>query len=185
MLERLAVAIEARDTGTGDHIKRVGTLSADLAQALGMEAETVELIRLAAPLHDIGKISIPDHILLKREGLTDDEVAQMREHTVVGAKMLSQGSSKLLRMAETIALSHHERWDGVGYPHKLAGEVIPLVGRIVAVADAYDAIVHARSYKPALSRVQALQEILRCAGTQFDPNVVSALVAIEETRGVR
>jgi putative nucleotidyltransferase with HDIG domain len=180
MLERLAVAIEARDTGTGDHIKRVGALAADLAEALGLDVETRELIRLAAPLHDIGKISIPDHILLKREGLTEAETQLMREHTTVGAKMLSQGTSKLLRMAETIALSHHEFWNGQGYPHQLAGEVIPLVGRIVAVADAYDAIVHARPYKPAMSRAQALQEILRCAGTQFDPRVVAALVKIEE-----
>ena len=182
MLERLAVAIEARDSGTGDHIKRVGALAADLALALGLDEETTELIRLAAPLHDIGKISIPDHILLKREGLTETEIVLMREHTVVGAKMLSQGSSKLLRMAEAIALSHHEHWNGAGYPHQLSGEVIPLVGRIVAVADAYDAIVHARPYKPAISRELALKELVRCSGTQFDPNVVSALVSVEEMR---
>ena len=184
MLERLAVAIEARDSGTGDHIKRVGALSAELARMLGLDVETTELIRLAAPLHDIGKISIPDHILLKREGLTEAETLLMREHTVVGAKMLSQGSSKLLRMAEAIALSHHEHWNGAGYPYQLAGEVIPLVGRIVAVADAYDAIVNARPYKPAISRELALKELLRCAGTQFDPKVVSALVSVEEMRGV-
>jgi putative nucleotidyltransferase with HDIG domain len=182
MLERLAIAIEARDSGTGDHIKRVGALAADLAQALGLDNETTELIRLAAPLHDIGKISIPDHILLKREGLTEMETALMREHTVVGAKMLSQGSSKLLRMAETIALSHHEHWNGAGYPYQLTGEVIPLVGRIVAVADAYDAIVNARPYKPAISRELALKELVRCSGTQFDPQVISALVLVEEMR---
>ncbi len=183
MLERLAIAIEARDSGTGDHIKRVGVLAADLAQALGLDTETTELIRLAAPLHDIGKISIPDHILLKREGLTEMETALMREHTIVGAKMLSQGSSKLLRMAEAIALSHHEHWNGAGYPYQLTGEVIPLVGRIVAVADAYDAIVNARSYKPAISHELALKELVRCSGTQFDPQVVSALVLVEERRG--
>ena len=183
MLERLAIAIEARDSGTGDHIKRVGALAANLAARLGLDAETTELIRLAAPLHDIGKIGIPDHILLKRKELSQSEIELMREHTVVGAKMLSHGTSKLLRMAEAIALSHHEHWNGAGYPYQLTGEMIPLPGRIVAVADAYDAIVHARSYKPAIPREQALSEIARCAGTQFDPNVVTALLALETLQG--
>lgn len=182
MLERLAAAVEARDAPTGSHIKRVGTLSVALARKMGLEEELVEMIRLAAPLHDIGKISIPDHILFKREGLSPQESQIMRDHTLIGARMLSQGTSRLIRMAEMIALSHHEYWNGAGYPHQLAGEQIPLPGRIVAVADAFDAMISKRPYKLAYTLPRALEEILRCAGTQFDPKVVAALVEWVESR---
>lgn len=182
MLERLAAAVEARDAPTGSHIKRVGMLAAALARQMGLDAEMVEMIRLAAPLHDIGKISIPDDILLKQEGLSEQEAQIMRDHTVTGAKMLSQGTSQLIRMAETIALSHHEFWDGSGYPRQLAGEQIPLPGRIVAVADAYDAMISERPYKLAYTLQTALGEIRRCAGTQFDPRVVDALVELIESQ---
>ena len=178
MLERLAAAVEARDAPTGNHIKRVGHLAAALARQMGLDEEGVEMIRLAAPLHDIGKISTPDHILLKRQGLSAQETQVMRDHTLTGARMLSQGTSRLIRMAETIALSHHEFWDGTGYPHQLAGEHIPLPGRIVAVADAYDAMLSERPYKPAYTVQKALEEIQRCAGTQFDPGVVAALFQV-------
>lgn len=182
MLERLAAAVEARDAPTGNHIRRVGTLAAALARQMGLDVEMVEMIRLAAPLHDIGKISIPDDILLKQEGLSEQEMQIMRDHTVSGAKMLAQGTSRLIRMAETIALSHHEFWNGTGYPRQLAGQEIPLPGRIVAVADAYDAMISERPYKLAYTLRSALDEICNCSGTQFDPSVVAALVRLIESQ---
>ncbi|HET9224265.1 MAG TPA: HD-GYP domain-containing protein, partial [Roseiflexaceae bacterium] len=140
----------------------------------------VELIRLAAPLHDLGKIGIPDHILLKPGRFTSTEYEQMKSHVAIGARILSGGRYALLRMAEEIAFTHHERWDGSGYPLGLAGEAIPLTGRIVAVADTFDALTHARPYKQAWPIAEALAEILRQGGEKFDPDVVAALVRLYE-----
>ena len=134
------------------------------------------MIRQAAPMHDLGKIAIPDAILMKPGPLDAAERASVERHTLEGARMLEGGTMPLVRMAETIALSHHERWDGTGYPHRLKGEEIPLVGRIVAVADVYDALLSERPYKPAWSVEDAVGEIRRNAGTQFDP----ALIAVFE-----
>jgi len=174
ILERLARAAEFRDDDTGLHTRRVGHVSALLAETLGVGAADVELIRRAAPLHDIGKIGIPDAILLKHGRLTPEEEAVMRTHTVIGAEILAGSDVPLLLLAQDIALSHHERWDGTGYPRGVVGSAIPLVGRVVAVVDVHDALTHPRPYKPAWSHADALTEIENQAGRQFDPDVVRA-----------
>ena len=176
VLERLAAAAEYRDDETGQHTHRVGTLAAKLARALGLPAEQVELVRRAAPLHDVGKIAIPDSILLKPGRLTAEEYAVMQAHALVGARILSGGRSPLVQMAERIARGHHERWDGTGYPDGVAGEQIPLEARIVAVADVYDALTSDRPYRPAWPRERVLAEIAQSAGTHFDPRVARAFL---------
>lgn len=172
ILERLARAAEFRDDDTGFHTRRVGHVSGLLAETLGVAAPEVELIRRAAPLHDIGKIGIPDAILLKQGRLSADEEAVMQAHTVIGAEILAGSDVALLHLAQDIALTHHERWNGMGYPNRVAGEAIPLVGRIVAVVDVHDALTHARPYKAAWSHADALAEIEEQAGKQFDADVV-------------
>jgi putative two-component system response regulator len=132
----------------------------------------------AATLHDVGKIGIADDILLKPGKLSDPEYVAMRLHTTMGAKLLSEGHSEVIKMAETIALSHHERWDGKGYPAGLKGDEIPLEGRIVAVVDVLDALTHERPYKPAWSLEDALHEIKGLSGTHFDPSIVEALLCL-------
>ncbi|WP_102125946.1 tetratricopeptide repeat protein [Deinococcus planocerae] len=175
---RLATAAEYRDDATGEHTWRVGHGTARLAAHLGLPAAQVELARVAARLHDVGKIGIPDAILLKAGPLTPGEYDEMRAHAALGARLLASGESALLQMAEDIAWSHHERWDGRGYPRGLAGEAIPLMGRIVAVADVFDALTHARPYKAAWTREQALAELHRGRDTQFDPRVVDAALCV-------
>jgi putative two-component system response regulator len=177
-LQRLALAAEYRDDDTGLHTKRVGLAAAHIAEALGLPPAQVNLILLAAPLHDVGKIGISDAILLKPGKLTDEECDTMRQHTVIGAKILSGSTSPWLQLAEEIALSHHERWDGRGYPQKLAGEDIPLVGRIVAVADVFDALTHERPYKKAWPVGEALAEIEAQSGRQFDERVLQAFFTL-------
>lgn len=177
ILGRLALAAEYRDDDTGEHTKRVGRMSAQIAQALGLPKAEVELIRLAAQLHDVGKIAIPDSILLKPGKLTNEEFEFMKTHTVLGAKMLSGGRFPLLQRAEEIALSHHERWDGTGYM-LLQGEMIPVAGRIVTVADVFDALTSERPYKKAWPRNQAIEEIQHQRGRQFDPRVVDAFLEV-------
>jgi putative two-component system response regulator len=177
ILERLAAAAEYRDDATGKHTKRVGQISGMIAYALQHPAAEVELIRQAAPLHDVGKIGIPDSILLKPGKLTCDEFDMMKTHTTIGAGMLANGRSALIQMAECIALSHHERWDGTGYPGRIKGEEIPLVGRIVTLADVFDALTHERPYKAAWPVQEALAEIERQSGQQFDPRVAAAFLA--------
>lgn len=175
ILERLARAAEHRDDDTGQHTRRVGELSARIARHLGLSSGTVELIRRAALLHDVGKIGVPDSVLLKSGPLEPGEREIMQRHTRYGGEILADSESELLRMAETIAVSHHEWWDGSGYPAGTAGVEIPLVGRIVAVADAFDALTHERPYKKAWSVDEALAEIASLAGRQFDPDVATAL----------
>jgi putative two-component system response regulator len=152
-------------------------MSALLAKQLGMADAQVSLIRRAAPLHDVGKIGVPDKILLKLGKLTEEEFAIVKTHTVIGARILSGGKFPLLRLAEEIAFSHHERWDGAGYAG-LSGTDIPLAGRIVAVADVFDALTQQRPYKPAWSVGEAIAEIERQRGQQFDPGVVEAFLRI-------
>ncbi|BDP43368.1 hypothetical protein DAETH_33370 (plasmid) [Deinococcus aetherius] len=178
IVTRLAVAAEYRDDLTGEHTQRVGHVSALIAQELGLPHEDVALLRIAARLHDVGKIGIPDAILLKPGKFTPEEFERMKAHTLIGARILSGGHSRLLRMAEEIAESHHERWDGTGYPYGRAGASIPITGRIVSVADVFDALTSERPYKRAWPYEEALAELRRNAGIQFDPEVVEAGVRV-------
>ncbi len=184
ILYRLARAAEYRDDVTGRHAERVGLLSATLASELGLSPAETDLIYRAAPLHDLGKIGVPDAILLKPGPLTPAETAVMQSHTTIGAEILGGSLHRILEVARAIALSHHERWDGGGYPHGLVGVAIPLPARVVAVADTFDTITHTRSYKEARSAASAFGEIARCSGSQFDPAVVDALQAIVDRVGL-
>lgn len=181
ILERLAQAAEFRDDDTGQHTQRVGEMAGRIAEAIGWKPARVELLRLASPLHDVGKIGIPDSILLKPGKLTADEFATVKQHAQLGAHLLQNGRSALVSLAHSIALNHHERFDGRGYPHGLQSDNIPLEGRIVAVADVYDALTHHRPYKAAWSCAEAIAEIQRGAGTQFDPGVVKAFSEVVES----
>ena len=180
MLNRLAAAAECRDDDTGQHQHRVGALAAAVAGELGVPWRAVELVRRAAPLHDVGKIGIRDAILLKPGPLDPDELAVMRTHTVLGARILARGQSELVRTAEDIALCHHERWDGSGYPRGVAGEQIPLSARIVAVVDFFDALTHDRPYRPAFPPERALDDLRRERGAAFDPGAVAAFERVVE-----
>jgi len=179
-LHRLAIAAEYRDDETFEHTGRVGVSAAAIAERLGLGADQVKLVREAAPLHDVGKLAIPDRILLKPGKLTAQEWEVMKAHAALGADLLSGSSSPVLQMAAVIAASHHERWDGTGYPSGLAGEEIALVGRVVAVADVFDALTHDRPYKPAWPVDQAVGEIRRAAGSQLDPRVVAAFLTLHK-----
>ncbi|GIU95531.1 MAG: hypothetical protein KatS3mg012_1988 [Gaiellaceae bacterium] len=182
LLHRLALAAEYRDDDTFAHTERIRVSVALLAHELGLPDEEVALLREAAPLHDIGKLGVSDTVLLKPGTLSSEEVAHMRAHTVLGARLLSGSSSRVLQLAEEIARGHHEWWDGSGYPHGLRGEEIPLCARIVAVADVFDALTHARPYKPAWSVEEAVAEIRRLSGRQFDPRVVDAFCRLDPYR---
>jgi PAS domain S-box-containing protein/putative nucleotidyltransferase with HDIG domain len=184
MLARLAAAAEFRDDDTGQHTRRVGDLSFAIAERLGLPAAQLELIRLAAPLHDVGKIAIPDSVLGKPGKLTADEFTLMKTHTTVGAKMLTGSGFALLDVAGQIALTHHERWDGTGYPAGLAGDAIPIAGRIVAVADVFDALTHARPYKIAWTAADATAEMRTQSGRQFDPQVLTAFLSLDRAATV-
>ncbi|MEA2468606.1 MAG: hypothetical protein QOJ57_2732 [Thermoleophilaceae bacterium] len=181
VIQRLARAAEYRDDDTGEHTRRVGDLSARIGAALDLPDGQLKLLRGAAPLHDVGKIAIPDGILLKRGRLTKDEFERMKAHAPKGAAMLAGREFPLLAMAEEIALTHHERWDGAGYPAGLSGTAIPLMGRIVAVADVFDALTHERPYKRPWTVKAAVAEIQRQSGHQFDPDVVSAFMQLVPT----
>ncbi|MCA9035503.1 MAG: response regulator [Planctomycetaceae bacterium] len=208
LIHCLARLAEFRDNETGHHVIRVGRYAGLLARRLNVAPELAELIEQAAPLHDIGKIGIPDEILLKPGKLTPEEFELMqkhvglgkrvfqplpyedaqslRNHTVLGELMVSIGSSPLLQMAAEIALTHHERWDGTGYPIGLKGEDIPISGRIVAVADVFDALSSKRPYKPALPLDRCFEILLECRGTHLDPAVVDAfLTARDEILQIR
>jgi putative two-component system response regulator len=178
MIERLALAAEYRDDETNEHNRRVGALSAKLAKAVGMTPEDSGLLRRAAALHDIGKIGIPDALLFKPSGLTYSEVRVMRTHAAIGARILGGSRIPLLQLAETIALTHHERWDGMGYPNRLKGDDIPIAGRIVAVADAFDAMTSTRPYRAARSVGDALALLRREYDRQFEGRLIDALEAI-------
>jgi putative two-component system response regulator len=180
---RLAIAAEFRDDNTGQHTKRVGEMSALLARQLGLPKSQVSLIRRAAPLHDVGKIGVPDRILMKPARLTPEEFDVVKTHTVIGARILSGGKFPLLRLAEEIALSHHERWNGEGYAN-VRGSAIPLAGRIVTVADVFDALTQQRPYKPAWSVAEAIAEIEAQRARQFDPDVVDAFLRAIDQRQV-
>ena len=174
-VEILAMASEYRDDDTGQHSHRVGDMSAAIAEELGMNEDFVEALRLVAPLHDIGKIGIPDYILHKPGKLTTEEYEAIKLHVSIGAKLLYGKSSPLLNLAWEIAKFHHERWDGRGYGTGLVADGIPISARIVAVADAFDAITNDRPYRKGRSASEAMEELNSMSGKQFDPKVVEAL----------
>jgi putative two-component system response regulator len=181
-VECLARAAEYRDDDTGRHTQRVGQTAARLAGALGLADKEIAMLRRAAPLHDVGKIGIPDSILLKPGKLSSEEFETMKTHSVIGCTIMAQHHTALLQQAADIALTHHERWDGSGYPRKLAGEDIPVSGRIVAVADVFDALTHERPYKEAWLPEKAVAEITSQSGRQFDPRVVEAFLQARARR---
>jgi response regulator RpfG family c-di-GMP phosphodiesterase len=180
VVRRLALAAESRDEETGEHIDRMSGLCYRLGRAVGMSQERAELLRHASLLHDVGKIGIPDRILLKPGKLDADEWEIMKAHTEIGASILTGSSSPMLQLAERIALTHHERWDGSGYPAGLASDAIPLEGRICAICDVYDALVSERPYKRAWSPEEALAEIRKESGSHFDPKLAEAFLALAD-----
>jgi putative two-component system response regulator len=169
IVRRLAQAAEWHDDTTGQHISRMSKLAHRLAIAAGMDRERAEMMLQASALHDIGKIGIPDRVLLKPGKLDAEEWELMQTHTTIGAQLLAGSSSEVVQMAEQIALTHHERWDGKGYPHGLAGEDIPFESRICTIADVFDALVSERPYKKAWPVSEALAEIARMSGSAFEP----------------
>ena len=181
MITRLAAAAEFRDKDTGEHLRRMSRLSTLTARRIGWDEERVKLIEHASPLHDIGKIAVPDAVLLKPGPLDDEEWELMRAHTVHGGRILADGQDELTRMAHDIALYHHERWDGNGYPNRLAGKEIPEAARIVALADVYDALRSRRPYKPPMPHEKAAAIIREgTASGQFDPDIARAFLAALE-----
>lgn len=182
---KLSFVAEFRDPDSAEHLSRISRVSRLLAETMGLPDDQVRCLELAASMHDIGKCSIPDEILLKPAALTADERVTMQAHTVVGARLLADASSPVLRMAEVIARCHHERWDGTGYPNGLAGTKIPLVARIVGLADVYDALVTRRVYKAAVAPERASEILRQDSGRHFDPEVVEAFFESEDQiRGI-
>src|SRR3954467_2220150 len=179
LAHRLAIVAEYRDDETGAHAARVAAVSGAIARALELPEDYARLIEIAAPLHDLGKVAIADAILLKQGPLTDSERCVMEEHTTTGAQMLDGSEIPVLRVARAIALSHHERWDGTGYPNRLAGSRIPLPGRIVAIADVFDALTSDRPYKRAWPLADALAEIRSLRGSHFDPAIADAFLRLD------
>ena len=175
-IERLSIAAEFKDTTTALHIKRLSKFCRIIADGLHLPPREAEIIEQAAPMHDVGKISIPDEILMKPSRLTAEEWTLMQQHPAIGAKLLRDSSSELLQAGEIIARTHHEKWDGTGYPGNLAGDEIPLFGRICAVADVWDALTMIRPYKPSLSHNEALRIIKEGRGTHFDPEIISVFI---------
>lgn len=177
IIRKLGRAAEFKDNETGNHVVRMGHYSMILAAQIKLSKETQELLGLTAPMHDVGKIGIPDHILRKPATLTTEEMDLMKKHPLFGAEILGPDDDVLMQTAREIALSHHERWDGTGYPYGLKGEAIPLVGRIVAVADVFDALISARPYKRAFSIEETMEYMTSQAGRHFEPRLIDALVA--------
>lgn len=176
LIQRLAKAGELRDNDTGRHVLRVGRFARIIAEGVGLPSKVAFMIEKAAPLHDLGKIGIPDSILLKQGELDEEERKIMDTHAEIGADLLEEHESALVRMASSIALTHHEKWDGTGYPRGLSGESIPTEGRITAISDVYDALTTVRPYKDAWSVEDAVKAIKQGAGTHFDPELVEAFV---------
>lgn len=179
-IHRLVLAAEHKDPDTAFHIQRMSLYAAALARQVGLPGEEVDLIRLASPMHDVGKLGVPDAVLLKPGRLDEDEWEQMKQHTVRGGSMLDGSASELLQTGREIALSHHEKWDGSGYPYGLSGEAIPLYGRICAVADVFDALTSERPYKPAFPVEQAYQMLRDGSGTHFEARLVDAFIAARD-----
>ncbi|MAJ39112.1 MULTISPECIES: response regulator [unclassified Pseudoalteromonas] len=176
LVHRLGRAAEYKDTDTGEHIARMSQYSKLLALEFGMGEQQAELLRQAAPMHDVGKIGIPDAILLKPGRLTPDEFDHMKQHAAIGAQILANSSSALLQLAHKLAIEHHEKWDGSGYPNGLKGEQISVEGRIVAIADVFDALTSKRPYKEAWGVEEALEHMQAQAGKHFDPHLINLFV---------
>jgi len=179
-IQRLVTASLCRDEETGMHIRRTGLLSEVLARGAGWSDSDAERIRMAAPMHDVGKIGIPDAILRKPSKLTPEEFNVMKQHTIIGAKMLAGSYSPILTMAHDIALNHHERWDGTGYPHGTAGTNIPEAARIVSIVDVYDALCHKRVYHDAWPEEEVLKYMRRGMGSQFDPMLLAVFLSLSD-----
>jgi hypothetical protein len=177
-VSRLSMAVEFRDEDTGAHIERIGRFSTLLAEHVGMDADFCATLTHAAPLHDVGKVAIPDAILLKPGKLTDEERAIVETHAEEGHRLLRGSSSRILDLAATIALSHHEKWDGTGYPRGVKGEAIPIEGRIVAVADVFDALTTDRVYRSAFTVEEAVEMMIEQRGRHFDPVLLDAFMEV-------
>ena len=177
IIRRLGRAAEYKDNETGNHVIRMSHYSRLIAQAAGLSAANVDLLFYAAPMHDVGKIGIPDRIMLKPGKLDEEEWGVMREHPDMGAEIIGDHEDELLQAARSVALTHHEKWDGTGYPKGLKGEEIPIFGRIVAIADVFDALTSERPYKKAWSVEAALEMIDEGVGKHFDPDLMPALKA--------
>jgi PAS domain S-box-containing protein len=175
-VERLAKAVEAHDFTTGEHVERMARVASFLGARLGLDPERVQLLRLAAPMHDVGKIATPGELLRKPGPLTPEERIEVNRHTTVGHAILADSESEVLRLAASIALTHHERFDGSGYPRGLSGEQIPLEGRITAVADVFDALLSDRPYRPAFTVEETVETIRQSSGSHFDPEIVELLL---------
>ena len=178
IIHRLIIASERRDADTGEHIIRMSVLCYYLGKANRLSEEECDVLRYASTMHDIGKIGIPDHILLKSGKLTTEEFEIMKTHTIIGGEMLAESRSSILQVAELITRTHHEKWDGTGYPRGLRGTEIPLVGRIAAICDVFDALTSRRPYKPAWSLEAALAELVSLKGTHLDPELVDLFIQI-------
>lgn len=183
---RLISASEERDNETGAHVRRIGLYAAELATLMGWSQKEVDAIRGAAPMHDIGKIGVPDAILQKPGPLTPEEWTVMKSHTTMGARILRTSKVAFIRMGARIAGCHHEKWDGSGYPKGLAGEQIPVEARITAIADVYDALCHRRHYKEAWPEARVAEELANSRGTHFDPEILDLFLAnIDAMRAIR
>lgn len=180
LIDRLALAAEFRDDRTGSHNYRIGHYAAIIGRAMGLSPAECDLLKQAAVLHDVGKIAVPDSILHKPGPLTREERQEMELHVHYGAQILADSQHPLVQLAHSIALTHHEAWDGTGYPRGIQGPEIPLEGRIVAVCDVFDALLSKRPYKDSWPEQEAVREILRLSGTRFDPRVVDALLVSRE-----
>lgn len=178
---RLARAAEYRDADTGQHVRRVSLYARELALAVGLSEQEAHLLMLASPMHDVGKVAVPDAILQKAGPLTDEEWLQMKRHTVLGGEILEGSDVPLLQLSRVIALTHHERWDGQGYPEGLRGEEIPLAGRIIAVVDVFDALTSERCYKEPMALERACGLLRREAGAHFDASIVDSFFGIFDT----
>lgn len=179
LLEQLALSAESNDPSAARHMRNVGMISASLASRMGLDEATTQLIGRTAPLHDIGKIGVPEGIVVMGEPPSSRERDVLRSHTVIGARLLDRASSTFLQTAAVIARHHHERWDGSGYPDRLSGKAIPVPARIVAVADVFDALIQDRPYRKAFSESEAVSMIVAGSGSHFDPGVVNAFTSLD------
>ncbi|MDD5423793.1 MAG: HD domain-containing protein [Candidatus Omnitrophica bacterium] len=181
MIMRLALIAELKDGSTGTHIVKVAEYCTEIARGMGLPKKDVDYLRYASPLHDVGKLIIPDSILKKKGGLTPEEREIVKKHAQIGAEVFEGSNLNLLKIATMISLTHHERWDGTGYPQGLKGDDIPLFGRIVALADVFDALTSKRPYKRAYGFDEAISIIKEESGTHFDPDVVKSFMKRKKT----